>query len=738
MDTHDVSDSPQFVQMLRKQKQSLQDAQSLKGQRFVAKKSRGEITMQFRLRLMLQQGKPPVNKSQLRTTFVPPAYPPCARPLGELKKVMIKNLFLETHHRGSYLLLRAITPADRMSAIMAIAEDENSDVLMLQLYNRESEKERNTAEIISEGLVHIVKEPYLKLMSDGEYGIRVDHPSDLVPLSAHDTRIPSHWRQGARDKNSTAGGWKTKGNDNVAAAKYHVAIECSYTQGIDCSPTEDETHSLRLNRSLAYLKTKQFDAALSDLEHVPATAEKALYRKAQALYDLRRYPESCEVLKALCLKYPENSAARTQLTRAVNRRMEQDRGRFQFRQLYKEAAELRPPHLDHSTYVGPVSVRPSGSRGRGLFTTKAVKAGDLLLCEKAFAHAFVDTQNAQDNHGLTVLINTGTDRITMGAQAELINMVVQKLYRNPSLSSIVTDLHHGAYKPVTSEVNGLPLVDTFLIERIVALNCFGCPLSSREDHLRATKVDTNPKPDNKHHHSCGIWPMASYINHSCYSNARRAFIGDMMVIRATQDLPPDTELTFWYNIPAADDDNGRSKKFQHWGFECDCSICQDDQATDQRTFAKRATLRADGMAALRSNGRTVTRKIETIATKLADTYSRPATEVPRLSIMDIQLALAHIYMRQLQLAKAVDAALGALTCLGYVIEGGNLPRSMGKPMVVRRWGLLKDHVIDCWMLLSAAYRSVAPDLEAQAVEYARISYKVCIGEDETFKETFGE
>jgi hypothetical protein len=45
---------------------------------------------------------------------------------------------------------------------------------------------------------------------------------------------------------------------------------------------------------------------------------------------------------------------------------------------------------------------------------------------------------------------------------------------------------------------------------------------------------------------------------------------------------------------------------------------------------------------------------------------------------------------------------------------------------------------DCWMLLSGAYHFVAPDLEVQAEEYARISYKICIGEDETFDETYGK
>lgn len=43
-----------------------------------------------------------------------------------------------------------------------------------------------------------------------------------------------------------------------------------------------------------------------------------------------------------------------------------------------------------------------------------------------------------------------------------------------------------------------------------------------------------------------------------------------------------------------------------------------------------------------------------------------------------------------------------------------------------------DHVVDCWMILSYSYHSVAPELVFQAESYARISYKTSVGKDETF------
>lgn len=84
------------------------------------------------------------------------------------------------------------------------------------------------------------------------------------------------------------------------------------------------------------------------------------------------------------------------------------------RKLHMEANKLCPPHLDHATYIGSVAARETGSRGCGLFTAKKIKTGGLLLCEKAFAHAFVDAGNQKNSASMCLLLNTETERMTMG------------------------------------------------------------------------------------------------------------------------------------------------------------------------------------------------------------------------------------------------------------------------------------------------------------------------------------
>jgi len=242
----------------------------------------------------------------------------------------------------------------------------------------------------------------------------------------------------------------------------------SYSKALGQPATANKIEVIKRNRSLAYLKTKQFDAALSDTGFPtfnPKPSDKALFRAAEALYYLGRHLESCEVLEKLHATFPDDAQASEMLARAPNRLLEHMTGTYNFKQLQAKAKKLRPRQLDAATYIGPIEIKQTMSKGRGLFVTKAVKAGDvLLLCEKAFSHAHAtDVAANSDDSGskLTILLNTETNQGFLGAQADLLESIVQKLYRNPSLAPAFTALYHGDYQAVAAAaVDGEPVVDT--------------------------------------------------------------------------------------------------------------------------------------------------------------------------------------------------------------------------------------------------------------------------------------
>jgi tetratricopeptide (TPR) repeat protein len=236
-----------------------------------------------------------------------------------------------------------------------------------------------------------------------------------------------------------------------------------YSDALRQSATPDRIDVIKRNRSLAYLKTKQFDAVLPDTKFPNFGSnppEKALFRAAEALYFLGRFKESIGVLEKLHTSFPENQQALTVLERAQKRHIEESTGVYDFKLLQREAKKLRPPHLDHATYIGAIEIRKSAAKGRGLFVTRAVKAGDLLLCEKAFTYAYApESGDAKSN--MTLLLNIETEQGFMGGQADLVRITAQKLYCNPSVAPAFTALHHGTYKPASAlSVDGKPIVDT--------------------------------------------------------------------------------------------------------------------------------------------------------------------------------------------------------------------------------------------------------------------------------------
>jgi hypothetical protein len=221
----DVQTPPkEYFGHLTRQIEVLKKAQLRQGERPRDGPPRNALIQQFTMAAMMQKIQQTGQGHFMRANFIPPAYPPCISPLSHLEITFIKDLQLETHHRGKYLLLRAVTPPRRMTAIMAIMEDEKDDVSMLSLYHCEEEDERPAEDIVRPGTILLIKEPYFKVHGDGGYGLRVDHITDVLHIDEDDERVPSKWRQRPRQVHSSADTLRKEGNAAVGQKKYWEAI----------------------------------------------------------------------------------------------------------------------------------------------------------------------------------------------------------------------------------------------------------------------------------------------------------------------------------------------------------------------------------------------------------------------------------------------------------------------------------------------------------------------------------
>lgn len=123
-------------------------------------------------------------------------------------------------------------------------------------------------------------------------------------------------------------------------------------------------------------------------------------------------------------------------------------------------------------------------------------------------------------------------------------------------------------------------------------------------------------------------------------------------------------------------------------------------------------------------------KIERLLDELNQTYLQPADKVPRLLVWDLQFALAQAYASQNQTRKCIVAAGKVLTSLGFLISGTDSPQT---PFSIIQWGMLHDYQVETFVLLRNMFLiTKALPNSKKASEYARMAYKMIVGEDASF------
>ena len=216
-----------------------------------------------------------------------------------------------------------------------------------------------------------------------------------------------------------------------------------------------------------------------------------------------------------------------------------------------------------------------------------------------------------------------------------------------------------------------------------------------------------------------------------------------MIVRASCDIEAGTEITFWYKSPEGISAKDLDEAHKHWGFVCECAICLDARATSAVILRKRQNLIEDAKRAFNffnfnsSAARLIeTDKVEHLLDTLNQTYTQPAEDVPRLLLWDLQLALTRIYAGQNKADKTMESAVKVLTLLGFVVVGADSSQTL---FTIVRWGLVADNSVETFLHIRTAFTATkAMKDSARAEEYARTTYKILVGEDESFNATYGE
>ncbi|KAF2122993.1 hypothetical protein BDV96DRAFT_481710 [Lophiotrema nucula] len=560
-------------------------------------------------------------------------YPPCTATLQTLQPMRLAELRLDTHHRGRRLTVQRVSPVVTLAARSwtMIQGDGEAEIERLEICLH---KTRHGEDLLESGSTFVIKEPFFTLTEEGEGTLRVDHPSDLCVI--YDLRKEA---EDLADEEAVAKKLKDQGNASLRQQQLALA-HASYSEGLrlilpkDTSQSGVElTRDLHRNRALINLQLDQLDDAKTDAiasligaedERSKQLDSKAYSRAGSAAYNLGEYAEAKRYFSEQDRLTPGDKEARVWLRRIEKRLREQSSGIYEWTAIRAGVSRTRP-RVDATSHISNIEVKESEGRGRGLFATRSIPAGDVVMCEKAFCVIW-----GHEREALTAMTYDMRDDRIRVSPVGLTKAVVEKLLDNPSRIQQVMDLYgdyQGAGTASATKTDEGPVIDAFRVHDIIARNAFGPGSQFGEESARKA--------------STGLWVRAAYINHSCVFNVTKEFVGDMMVLRATRPIAPGEELFHAYDL-APDYDTRQKSLLTTWGFECDCALCVAEKADGPNLRKKRSQLVSEADQMVQKTHwadakRVAIARAQRLAKAIEDTYTGEYWEgVPRAEAQGIR------------------------------------------------------------------------------------------------------
>jgi len=574
-------------------KNRLRECSQFQGQKREPRDSKAAISQATGASLMADMGG--ANTDKLPALAVGQPYPPCIVSTGDLKPIKLDNLHLETHHRGYRLNVKRVSPVVTLAArswTMVQDEDGNeTERLELCLH-----KSRYGEENLESSSNFVIKEPYFTLSDEGEATLRIDHPSDLIicrdvidPGSVATINELNCHAEDAAAAEKIARTYKDEGNTALkqqdlplAHAKYTEGLKVA-RQNILIKTKSNGARDLSRNRAHVNLLLNRFDEAKSDAQASLISGEdersrsldsKAFYRAGRAAYSIGEYQEARGFFQEQLKLAPGDKEGSVFLRRIASRLGEQEIGVHSLTKIRLGLSRDRP-RVDAADFFGNTEIRDSPGRGRGLYATRSLSTGEIIMCEKAFCVVW-----GHENEALTAVTYDIRDNGIRVSPVGLTKSTVEKLLNNPSQIGRVMDLYDYSQsdgKNTCHTADG-PIVDVFRVHDIISRNAFG-PGDQFEDERAG-------------HASTGLWIRAAYINHSCIPNATKQCVGDLMILLATQPIGPGEEIFHAYD-ESSDFDKRSTALMTTWGFECDCKLCKAEKADDPAVRKKRQQLKEE-------------------------------------------------------------------------------------------------------------------------------------------------
>ena len=434
-------------------------------------------------------------------------------------------------------------------------------------------------ESLKKGTKIAVINPYYKLGEDGFHFIRVDSPGEVVLLLTDEIRN----EQNNSNSDRSSDDHKKEGNEFFKTGHYNEAITC-YTRAIAMDSSNPVFVS---NRALCYLKLELYEEALHDSQtavRLDPNTDKYHYRLAIAWSGLKDHEKSVEILENINTSNADIKSA------LVKERilLSNSKGKFDFEEMGRKLK--RGEEVKVADYIGPVSIETSPAHGHGVFATRDIERGELIVVCKAVAYHCME--EAEASHPLLEY----DPRIKGGAVTTqhqiMFQQVLEKIsnskleafrvfYLNNkrvSEASIDTGIYKGKGYSIIQDKPKPP----YQMEQIREIvSDYSVPLHFSQDPNK-TKEEGVFK-------SVCLWLVPPYFNHSCVPNVFRKTFKDICIIHTCTFIPEGSELNISHcDLYSTFSLGERREMLEQKGIYCKCTLCEFESDLGNANLLQRA------------------------------------------------------------------------------------------------------------------------------------------------------
>ena len=494
--------------------------------------------------------------------------------LKKYQKIKITELVSGIIHSNKVIYAKVcVNEGAKTTGYYTIIEDEYGQCARIGVYNITKRLLRS----LNQGRKIAIVNPFYKLGVDGYHFIRIDSPAELLVIIGEE-----------KGGNKSSEDHKKEGNEFFKSADYPKAIEC-YTRAIRI----DRSNPVYLcNRSVCYFKLELYEEALLDSESavkVDPNNHKCLYRMATAWSGLGDHEKSVKILQGINKNV--NSSDATSFLKTERILLTNVRGEFDFDEIEKKLKQGEDVVI--GDYIGPVAIGPSPTHGHGVFATRDIQKGELLVVCKAVAYFGTEMKKLEDQFNYLPEFNTETEEPSGLSTCErnIIQILTEKIsdsklsafrifyLHNKRLNKDVVsiDIYTGkAYHLIRGKAK--PPYQAELIRTIASQNMFSVRYEN-EQSLDSVDVISH----------AGIWLLPSYINHSCNPNTYFCILRDICIVRACSFIPKKSELTLsclnLFSEFNLGERRASLKKMQRF---CNCNSCEFESDANNTDILQRA------------------------------------------------------------------------------------------------------------------------------------------------------